>query len=129
MVCEKHGSKNVHKFVEKRHLTSSWKYQYQNLAFFLPSPNDFDAVMIIENIAVVSGDNMNIPESILPPRDRRVTVTGKLRNGWYERVPAAPNRQCCICSLCHLEGHNRDNCPILQMFGNYDSLCPPFFNF
>lgn len=116
VVCEKHASANLYKLLDKRHLTSSWKEQYSNLTFTLPSQDDVASVSILAKSAVVAGDILNVTKAIAPPRGRPITGTGKRLKGWNERGAAAPKRRCYTCSLCHLEGHTRANCPIRQMF-------------
>lgn len=113
---EKHGSTNFHTLLYKRHFTSTWKDQYRNLTFPLPSHNDVDAVMILAMKEVMAGETLNVPKSILPPRGRQITETGKRLKAWIERGPAAPKRRCYIFSLFHLGGYTRENCPIRQMF-------------
>lgn len=80
VLSEKYGTSNLHKFVDERHLNSTWKEQYQNLTISLHSPNDFDSVMILEKRAAVADDNVNIPKAILPPNGIPVHGTGKRRN-------------------------------------------------
>ena len=81
VLSEKHGSPNLHKFIDKRHLTSAWHEQYTDITFPLPSQHDVDNVMVLAKRAVVKGDNLQIPKAIPPPRGRPVKGTGKRRKG------------------------------------------------
>ena len=121
VLSEKHGSSNLYKFIEKRHLTHAWRKQYENVSFSLPHQSSVDDVMIAAKKMVVSGNNLQVPKAIPPPRGRPVKHAGKRRKGWYERGPTARKRRSYSCSLCHLEGHLANVCPLRQIFdGNED---------
>lgn len=58
VICEKHGSVNVHKFIEARHLTAAWKAQYEEVDFPLRSQSDIDMVMANASSAVESNTGL-----------------------------------------------------------------------
>lgn len=116
VICEKHGIRNVHKFVDSRHHTAAWKLVYENVTFPVPPQFEVDAVLAKAKRLVLNGDNLQVPKALPPPRGRPVKHAGKRRKGWYERGPNAKKQRSYSCSLCHKEDHTAPNCPLRQLF-------------
>lgn len=116
VLSEKHGSINLHRYVESRNLTASWKQQYDTVQFNLPSQTDMDNVIIEAAHLVAMKQNLHIPVALPPPRGRPSTNTGTRKRSWYERGPDLPNKRSYNCSLCGLRGHNARICDLRQDF-------------
>lgn len=116
VLCEKFGSSNIHNFVEPRNLTSQWKKIYNDVTFPYPSQADVDDVISKAKLLVLSGENMNIPKALPPPRGRPVKNAGVRRKGWFERGPSAGRKRSYSCSLCHNQSHTASGCPLRQLF-------------
>lgn len=118
VICEKYGTSNLYKFIERRHLTTTWKTQYENIFFSLPHQSLVDDVILAAKRQVISGKHLQVPKAIPPPRGRPVKNAGKRRKGWYERGPTASKRRSYSCSLCHLTGHVAKDCSLRQLFSD-----------
>lgn len=117
IICEKHGAANVHRFIASRHLTENWKKLYEDTSFQYPTQADCDDIISKAKQLVVSGENLNIPKALPPPRGRPVKDAGVRRKGWFERGPAARKTRSYKCSLCNQEGHVASQCQLRQLFG------------
>ena len=81
VLCEKYGSSNIHRFVEQRNKTEQWKKTYADVVFPLPSQADVDDVISKAKLIVLTGENVNIPKALPPPRGRPVKNAGVRRKG------------------------------------------------
>lgn len=115
VICERLGSVNVHKHVERRNLTFTWKQQYEGVPFLLPHQFDMDRIMLEAEELVASGHHLHIPVALPPPRGRPVKRAGKRMRSWYEKGPKKSKRQY-TCSLCHICGHTAKSCELRQLF-------------
>lgn len=115
VLSEKHGALNVFRFIDKRHLTASWKMQYEGVTFLLPDQCDVDNVVLEAARLVAENNNLHIPVA-LPPRGRPSKNTGKRKRSWFERGPARTNKRTYTCSLCGVRGHNARQCDLRQEF-------------
>ena len=82
MLKEKHGPQRLHNFVSSRHTTPTWKRQYENVLFDIPSQEDIDNVFINPKVLVAKGENVRIPKALPPPRDRPGNNAGKRKKGF-----------------------------------------------
>ena len=115
VICKKHGSGNMWKFVDERLLTRHWKALYVDLEFRLPAKSKVDAVMPEAKKLVRSGDYLRCPKALAPPRGRPVKNAGVRRKAWYENGTTKPKKRAYVCSLCHQPKCTRDKCPLRQM--------------
>lgn len=115
VICEKHGSVNVHKFVEARHLTQTWRSQYDGVEWESPNQHEIDEVMRSARKQVDSDQTLQIPVALPPPRGRPPKNASKRLRSWYERG-AAQKRRRYSCALCGLDSHTAKNCDLRQIF-------------
>lgn len=116
IIAERFGSTNLYRFVDEKHLSSTWSKQYEEVSFNSPSQHDVDSVMMHAKRLVATGANLNVPKAIPPPRGRPVKNAGKRRKGWYEKGPGRNKKRSYCCSLCNVEGHTKDKCQLRQLF-------------
>ena len=67
-IIAKHGSANVHKFIDPRLLSKAWKDLYKDTEFKLPPQVEIDAVILDAKQRVVSGEALLGPKALAPPR-------------------------------------------------------------
>lgn len=116
VICEKHGATNSHRFDDAKYLTVRRNELYDNANFQIPAQADVDIFIAKGNMLVLSGEIINIPKALSPPRGFRVKNSGVRMKVWYERGPAAPKKRIYSCSLCHQEGHVSTTCELRQFF-------------
>lgn len=116
VLAEKYGATNLHRFVHSRHLTKQWKLQYNGVSFPLPIQSDIDAVFTTAKTLVSTGNCIEVPKAIPPPRGRPTKNTGKRKKGWFEQGPSVQKKRSYTCSLCRLEGHTTAECNLRQLF-------------
>lgn len=93
------------KFIAVRHLTNTWKEEYQTPSFRFSSQAQAGRVILATKKPVACGTNLHVPKANPPPRVGLVKhAAGKHRKEWYERGPEARKRRSYSCSLCHQEG-------------------------
>ena len=114
----KHGACNLHKFISNRHLTSTWKQLYHEQHFNVPLQHDVDAVVLAAKMHVASGDYLQSPKALPPPRGRPVKNAGVRRRSWLENGASKTKKRAYTCALCHLTGHTRKKCDLRQIFEN-----------
>ena len=114
VILLKHGACNVHKFVAKRHLTTTWQSFYRNIEYNLPHQGDIDKVVREAKEKVLSGAALMIPKALPPPRGRPVANAGIRKADWLEKGPASGNKRAYSCALCGNKGHTRAKCPSKQ---------------
>lgn len=124
VLCEKHGSVNLHKFIAVRHLRAAWKAQYEDVDFPFPAQSDVDNIRLDAKRLVAQNLNIRIPVALPPPRGRPVKNAGTRKRSWYEKGPHPQNKRSYSCSLCHRPGHVATKCELRQMFDN-DGTNPP----
>ena len=116
VILQNHGAANMYKFVEPRYLSVHWKAMYAQATFELPAQHVFDGIMLEAKQRVLSGDCLQMPKALPPPRGRPVTSTGERNQTWYEQGTAKPKKRVYLCSLCHRKGHKREKCELRQIF-------------
>ncbi len=121
VICHKHGASNVHKFIDDRHLSIHWKALYEGKEFLLPPQHEVDNVILAAKRHVLSGDYLQSPKALAPPRGRPVKNAGVRKRAWYEQGAAQTKKRAYTCSLCHLQGHTRKLCDLRQMFAGDDA--------
>ena len=114
VITEKYGTVNTIKFVASRHLTEAWKNQYKNLVFDVPTQAEVDEVLDNGRLMVATGNNLQVPVALPPPRGRPIKNSGRRRKSWYERGTAATKKRNYSCSLCRRPGHTAVNCDLKQ---------------
>lgn len=124
VIAEKHGTVNAYKFLSRRHLSETWKYQYEDVSFPFPAQCDIDDVTIRAARSVENGENLSIPVAIAPPRGRPPKNIGKRRKNWFEKGPSSSKRSY-SCSLCKSRGHNYSSCELRQVFEEEQSTAAP----
>ena len=79
VITEKYGTVNTIKFVASRHLTEAWKNQYKNLVFDVPTQAEVDEVLDNGRLMVATGNNLQVPVALPPPRGRPIKNSGRRR--------------------------------------------------
>lgn len=116
VICEKYGSVNLHKFIAPRHISSSWKRQYENVNFTVPPQDKIDNVIQSAKRLVAMKQNLQIPKALPPPRGRPSKDAGIRRKSWFENGPSEKRRRVHLCSLCQSSSHRADQCDLRQLF-------------
>lgn len=114
VLCEKHGAVNLHKFISERHLTTTWKRQYNGFSFDVPHQSAVDLVRLDARRLVAQNSNVRIPVALAPPRGRPVKNAGTRKRSWFEKGPHPKNKRPYSCSLCHGKGHTAKTCSLRQ---------------
>ena len=120
-IIDKYGTSNLHKFINVRHLSETWKETYKGLEFRLPDQSQVDAVMVEAKKLVASGKNLRVPKAIPPTRGRPGKDAGKRKQSFYEKGQGQKKRSHC-CSFCFLTDHVRTHCPLRQTEGDDDAM-------
>lgn len=81
MLCENYGSSNIHRFIDRRHLTVQWKKIYENVHFPLPDQANIDEVLLNAKQLVVFGQYLQVPKALQSPRGGSVKMRGSVRKG------------------------------------------------
>lgn len=118
VAVRQHGTANLHKFIEVRYLSATWKLLYADATFELPAQHVLDRVMLEAKQRVLSGEYLHLPKALPPPRGRPVKDAGLRKQAWYEHGATSPKKREYLRSLCHLKGHTREKCELRQMFGD-----------
>lgn len=116
VICKKHGANSIYKYVARRHLSSSWKAQYENVDFRLPSQLEIDQVMDEARKKVARGEALQVPVALPPPRGRPPKNASKRLKAWYERGSSHSKRRKYACGLCGKPGHRMTSCSLKQTF-------------
>lgn len=61
MVCEKHVSINLYRYISKRHLTEAWKKIYDRLVFAVPTEEEIERVFDEAKQRVQREENLRMP--------------------------------------------------------------------
>lgn len=67
VICEKHGSVSLHKFISKRHLSSTCKLQYADLDFLIPEQAEMDKFRYEARLKVQYRANIHISVAFPTP--------------------------------------------------------------
>lgn len=120
-IIDKYGVSSVHKFIDARHLTKTWKEGYVGLEFRLPDQSQMDTVMIEAKKLVSSGQSLRVPKAIPPTRGRPGNDAGKRKQSFYEKGQGHKKRAHC-CSYCGLSDHVATHCPLRQAESSDDDM-------
>lgn len=120
VIAEKYGALNMWKFVHIRHLTATWKSQYHNVSYTIPPQYKVDSVLEKAKSEVDSGDAIQVPKALAPPRGRPTKNAGKRYKGWYEKGPMFKKTKSHSCSICAASDHIASACALNQLFNDPD---------
>lgn len=116
VLVRRFGPSLLHNFIHQRHLTAQWKLQYDNVYFNLPAEDEVERVITLGQTLVAKEQNVSIPVALPPPRGRPSSKAGKRKKGFLEQGPSAKRTRSYSCSICKVDGHTMDDCPLRQIF-------------
>ena len=116
VICEKHGSVNLHKYISERYIYASWKKQYEGVSFYVQSQYDIDEVMSKAKRKVDENDALHISVALAPLRGRPSKNCSKRLRAWYERGPAEKRKRAYTFELCGFKTHTDRDCQLQQIF-------------
>lgn len=116
VICQKHGAQYVHNYVAERHLTKTWKAQYEGVEYNIPSQESIDRIFITAARLAENEESVQIPVALAPPRGRPPKDASRRLKSWYEKGGSHLKKRRYGCSLCGLEGHRMNVCTLKQAF-------------
>ena len=93
---------------------------YEGATYEVPAQRVVDDIMLAAKKLVLSGEYMQMPMAIPPPRGRPLKDAGVRKRGFYEEGATKNKKRAYTCSLCMEVGHKRGACPMRQMFDEDD---------
>lgn len=67
VIAEKYGSTNVHIFIDRRHLTFTWKEQYKDMRFRLPEQAGIDQIFLSAKKLVALDNHLQVRKALASP--------------------------------------------------------------
>lgn len=120
VICEKYSSMNIYNFIDKRHLTETWKLQYGDVSYPLPERQDVDSFIFEAHRKVFRNENIQVPKALTPARVRPVKNSGVRCMDWCEKGPSAKWKRSYSGSICHSTGQHAQTCSLRQVFDDDD---------
>ena len=118
VVVEKHGPANAWKFLGRRLHAVPWQEMHSAASLKLPAQVDVDSVMLAAKRSVLSGEALQNPKALPPPRGGPTGDAGVRKKSWLETGGSSSKVRAYMCSLCAEVGHKRNGCPLRQKFAD-----------